>query len=120
MSPARRPALPMSPTAYQVLLTLGDEALHGYAIMRRFEELTRGADELLPGTLYTTLGRMVELGWIEEASPRRGEESNGPPRRHYRITPQGRKAAKAESERMRRLVAVVKQERPDWLPERAR
>jgi hypothetical protein len=29
MSPARRPALPMSPTAYQVLLTLGDDALHG-------------------------------------------------------------------------------------------
>jgi DNA-binding PadR family transcriptional regulator len=117
---ARRPALPMSPTAYQVLLTLGDDTLHGYAIMRRFEELTQGADELLPGTLYTTLGRMVELGWIEEAPPPRGEESSGPPRRHYRITPQGRKAAKTESERIRRLVAVVKQERPDWLPERSR
>lgn len=110
----------VSPTAFQVLLALGDDAMHGYAIMRRFEELTQGADELLPGTLYTTLGRMVELGWIEEARPPKGEESNGPPRRHYRITPQGRKAAKAETERMRRLVDVVKQQRPTWLPERAR
>lgn len=120
MSPAPRPSAPLSPTAYQVLVTLGDAALHGYAIMQRFEELTQGAERLLPGTLYTTLGRMVEAGWIEAAPAPRGQDSSGPPRRHYRITPQGRKAAKSETERIRRLVAVVERERPGWTPGPAR
>jgi len=110
----------MSPTAYQVLVTLGDDALHGYAIMQRFEELTRGAERLLPGTLYTTLARMVEAGWIESAPTPRGQDSSGPPRRHYRITPKGRKAARTETERLRRLVAVVERERSGFRPGPAR
>jgi len=109
---------PLSPPVYHVLLALGAETLHGYAIMQRFEELTGGAEQLLPGTLYATLARMLETGLIEETRGPRGEESNGPPRRHYRLTMRGRTVALAETERMRRLVAVAK--RRDWLPGLAR
>jgi DNA-binding PadR family transcriptional regulator len=115
--PARTPA-PLSPPVYHVLLALGGEVLHGYAIMQRFEELTGGAEQLLPGTLYATLARMVETGLLEEAKPPRGEESGGPPRRHYRLTPRGRNLALAETERMRQLIAVAK--RRDWQPGLAR
>jgi DNA-binding PadR family transcriptional regulator len=113
-----RPTAPLSPPVYHVLLALGDEVLHGYGIMRRFEELTGGADQLLPGTLYATLARMAELGLIEEARAPSGDQSGGPSRRHYRITARGRSVARAESERLRRLVEVAR--RRTWLPGMAR
>ena len=51
-------------------------------------------------------------GLIEETRAPRGEESAGPPRRHYRVTTRGRAAAQAETERMRRLVAVASRRAP--------
>jgi DNA-binding PadR family transcriptional regulator len=109
---------PLSPPVYHVLLALAGEVLHGYAIMRRFNELTGGREELLPGSLYATLARMTDGGLIEEARAPKGEESGGPPRRHYRVTPKGIAIALAETERMRRLVAVAK--RRSWDPHPAR
>ncbi len=110
--------LPLSPPVFHVLLGLGDEVLHGYAIMQRFEALTGGEDQLLPGTLYATLSRMVEGGLIEEAEPPAGERSGGAPRRHYRVTETGRRLARAEGERMHRLVDIAR--RQDLLPESVR
>jgi DNA-binding PadR family transcriptional regulator len=109
---------PLSPPVYHILLALGGEVLHGYGIMQRFEDLLAGEDRLLPGTLYATLARMVDAGLIEEAPAPRGDESAGPPRRHYRVTARGRAAAEAETERMRRLVAVAR--RRAWQPGVAR
>ena len=113
-----RSSPPLSPPVYHVLLAIGGEALHGYAIMQRFGELLEGAEQILPGTLYATLARMVRQGLIEETRAPRGEGSGGPPRRHYRVTSRGRAAAQAETERMRRLVAVAR--RRAWLPGLAR
>ena len=76
-----------------------------------------GAEELLPGTLYATLARMLESGLIEEARSRGAEESGGPPRRHYRVTARGKAQAEAETERMRRWVSVA---RRVWQPGLAR
>lgn len=112
-----RPAAPLSPPVYHVLLALGGDVLHGYGIMQRFEELVDGADHLLPGTLYATLARMEESGLIEAARPPRGQESGGPPRRHYRVTPRGKQVGQQETERMRRLVTVA---RKAWEPGLAR
>lgn len=108
----------LSPPVFHVLLALGDETMHGYGIMQRFEELTGGAEQLLPGTLYATLARMVDAGLIEEADPPSGDRSGGAPRRHYRMTAEGRAVAAAEGDRMRRLVRVA--ERRELLPESAR
>jgi len=112
-----RPATPLSPPVYHVLLALGGDVLHGYGIMQRFEELLGGSEQLLPGSLYATLARMVEAGLIEETRARSREESGGPPRRHYRATQAGRAAAERETERMRRLLAVA---RKAWEPGLAR
>ena len=111
------PTAPLSPPVYHVLLALGEETRHGYGMIQRFAKLTGGAEELLPGTLYATLARMVDTGLIEEARAPRGQESGGPPRRHYRVTARGRAAAEAETERMRRLVTVA---RRVWHPGLAR
>lgn len=113
-----RTSAPLSPPVFNVLLALGEDVLHGYAIMQRFEEITGGADELLPGTLYVTLARMVELGLIEATRPPAGDQSGGAPRRYYRLTSRGRAVGRAESERLRRLVQVA--EERSWLPGIAR
>jgi len=102
--------LPLSAPVYHVLLALGDEALHGYAIMQAFERKTGGRETILPGTLYATIGRMVEAALIEElAEP--PDESTDSRRRYYEVTEFGRAVAAAETERMARLVAVARDER---------
>jgi len=98
--------LPLSPPVYHVLLALGDETLHGYAMMQAIEGLTGGAGQLLPGTLYATLARMVETGLIREAAP--PEAGADARRRYYRATAFGRRVAAAETARMARLVQVAR------------
>lgn len=108
MTPRRRDpreVLPLSPPVYHVLLALGDQAAHGYAIMQTFERLTEGREQLLPGTLYATLARMAETGLIEETAP--AEPDADRRRRYYRVTPWGRAVAAAEGERMRLLLEVA-------------
>lgn len=99
---------PLAPQTYHILLALGDEKLHGYGIIQAFEELTEGAETLLPGSLYAALGRMVQDGLIEEAAPPRNDSSSGPPRRYYRMTAAGRAAARAESARRSRLLDLAR------------
>ena len=100
-----RDHLPLSPPVFYVLLALGRNTLHGYAIMNAFEGLTGGTERLLPGTLYATLARMVETGLIEEAEP--PDPGVDQRRRHYRVTAFGEVVAAAESDRMRRLLEVA-------------
>ncbi len=115
--------LPLKPATYHVLLALGEgESMHGYAIMQAISELTDGRETILPGTLYAALARMVDEKLVEESrpttqSPRRGgpgsaprhdDPSGGPPRRYYRRTSFGRAVARAESERLRALLAVAR------------
>ncbi len=104
-----RELLPLSPPIYHVLLALGGEAMHGYAIMQAFTEKTSGQEILLPGTLYATIARMLEAGLVEEVAepPKRSTDRR---RRYYRVTPYGREVARAESDRLRRLLAVARRE----------
>lgn len=109
--------LPLSPPVYHVLLALGSDALHGYAIMQAFADKTAGEEVLLPGTLYATIARMVDAGLIEElAEP--PADSSDKRRRYYRVTELGRAVARAESDRLQRLLAVARREKlaPDSAP----
>jgi DNA-binding PadR family transcriptional regulator len=99
---------PLAPQTYHILLALGGETLHGYGIIQAFEELTGGAETLLPGSLYAALGRMVQDGIIEEAAPPPNDSSSGPARRYYRMTRRGRAAARTESARRARLLDLAR------------
>lgn len=98
----------LTPHMYHVLIALGDGVLHGLGIIRTFEELTGGRETLLPGSLYATLARMVELELLAEAEPPAGEHSGGPSRRYYRVTALGREAVKNESRRRARLLELAR------------
>ncbi len=101
--------LPLSPPVYHVLLALGSDAMHGYAIMQAFTDKTSGEEALLPGTLYATISRMVDAGLIAEL-PEPPPDSSDKRRRYYRVTDFGRAVARAESERIHRLLSVARRE----------
>ncbi len=100
--------LPLSPRFFHVLLALGQDTMHGYGIIQAFEGLSDGSETLFPGSLYSTLSKMVATGLLQEVAPPSGEASGGPPRRYYRATAFGKAVAHAESERMERLLTVAR------------
>jgi len=88
-----------------ILLALGADAKHGYAIMQDIAERSEGQVRILPGTLYSTIKKMLADGLIEEVDPPRRADSDDARRRYYRVTRSGRVAAEAET---RRLAVLVK------------
>ena len=100
------PAPPVNQPALHVLLALGTEAKHGYRIMQDIAKASDGAIQLLPGTLYNTVKRLLAEGLIEEVSAPKGEESDDGRRRYYRVTRLGRRAAEAETRRLATLVRL--------------
>ena|SRR6266542_5754964 len=96
--------LPLPLATFHILLAVADEDRHGYGIIRDIELRTEGKLRLSPGTLYRSLQRMVEQGLIVETDERPAPEFDDERRRYYRITPFGRRVARAEAERLASLV----------------
>jgi len=91
-----------------ILLALGHERLHGYGVMQAIAHKTEGRARILPGTLYTTLNRMLTNGLIEEAVPPAGAPDDDRRRSYYRATELGHEAVAAESERLSVLLSVAR------------
>ncbi|MBY0502560.1 MAG: PadR family transcriptional regulator [Bryobacteraceae bacterium] len=96
--------LPLPNATFHILLAVADEDRHGYAILGDIETRTNGQLRLSAGTLYRSIQRMVEQGLIVETEERPDPEFDDERRRYYRITPFGRRVAKAESLRFASLV----------------
>lgn len=86
-----------------VLGILAEGESYGYAILQRIGELSDGRLEWSDGMLYPLLHRLERLGHVQ-AEWRRSEA--GRPRKHYRLSEQGR-AALAEQRRQWSLVDGV-------------
>jgi DNA-binding PadR family transcriptional regulator len=99
---------PLPAAAFQILLALAGEDLHGYAIMRQVEEQSSGRIRLGPGTLYSSLQALLEEGLIEEVDPSGGSELSDERRRYYRLTSTGRKLARAEAEKLADLLRLAR------------
>lgn len=102
--------LPLSTPVLHILLALGHRSLHGYGIMQAIEEKTDGSATILPGTLYTTLNRMLADGLIEEAPMPEGAPDDDRRRRYYRITRLGEEVVAAEAQRMSVLLEVARRD----------
>ena len=96
----------LSPAALHILLALGTDARHGYAIMQRVAEASDGRIRILPGTLYATIKKLLADGLIEEIDPPRDAGSDDARRRYYRVSRRGRVAAEAETRRLALLVKL--------------
>ena len=96
------PERPMAPAVFQILIALADQPLHGYGIMLEIVERSDGKVKLSPGTLYRSIKQMLEDAWIEEVSGRATLHDER--RRYYRLTREGREAARQEMARMSALL----------------
>ena len=103
------PIPPLSRVAVYVLLAIGPEERHGYAIMHEVRRITGGAVKLGPGAIYTTIKRLLSDGLIEEAAERPDPGLDDQRRRYYRLSALGRTVAASE---VRRLDALVSSARP--------
>lgn len=101
--------LPLTPQAFQILLSLADRDLHGYAIILDVQERTDGEMRLTASTLYAALQRMLDAGMIEEVDRRRADDD--PRRRYYSLTRYGREVARAEARRLERLIDMARGKR---------
>jgi DNA-binding PadR family transcriptional regulator len=96
---------PLTHVVYHVLLSLSQAKRHGYGIIKDVAARTGGRLELEAGTLYAAVKRLRDEDWIEEVRAPAGTDSR---RRYYSITPAGRAALRAESERLAELVRLAR------------
>ena len=101
--------LPLPTAAFHILVALAGGDRHGYAIMRDVEEGTGGHLKLNPGTLYTTIRRLLDQGLVVELDERPDPDEDDERRRYYRLTDIGRAVARAEAARLQEMVAFARQ-----------
>jgi PadR family transcriptional regulator PadR len=86
----------------QTLASMG--SLHGYGIARRIEQLSGDAVLLNQGTIYASLVRLQQRGWI---AAEWGVSSNNRKAKFYSITKAGRRQMKEDKSQWERLAAVM-------------
>ena len=106
---------PLTPAVFYILFALAEGEKHGYAIMKEVEDVSSGQFTMGPGTLYTNIQRLLELGLIEETST---SSDSGRRRRYYRLLRSGRQLFEAELNRMESLVRSA--QRRKLVPREAR
>jgi PadR family transcriptional regulator PadR len=86
----------------QTLVTMG--AMHGYGVARRIEQVS--GDEILlnQGTIYASLVRLQQRGWI---AAEWGTSDNNRKAKYYSITRSGRKQLVEDAAHWQRLTRVM-------------
>lgn len=83
---------------FYILLSL-TEPMHGYGIMQKVAQMSRGRVNLAPGTLYGAITALLGRGWIAAID---GEQTAR--KKEYIITAVGLEAARSEVKRLRELL----------------
>jgi len=78
--------------------------LHGYGVARRIEQLSQEMLRLNEGTVYASLLRLAQRGWIRSEW---GASDNNRKARFYSITRAGRKRLAQEAESWERIAGVI-------------
>lgn len=78
--------------------------LHGYGVARRIEQLSEKLLHLNEGTVYASLLRLMQKGWISSAW---GASENNRKAKFYSITKAGRKQLARETESWERISGVI-------------
>ncbi len=78
--------------------------LHGYGLARRLEQLSEAVLHLNEGTVYTSLLRLQQQGWIASEW---GLSENNRRARFYSITRRGRRQLEAETKNWKRISGVI-------------
>jgi DNA-binding PadR family transcriptional regulator len=97
---------PLTPAVVHVLLALAGGERHGYAILKDVQRQSASQLRFGPGTIYGTLQRLMEAGWVVEAEA--PADTTDRRRRYYRLTRGGREALKAEVDRLGAVLEIAR------------
>jgi DNA-binding PadR family transcriptional regulator len=100
--------LPLTPAVFFILFGLADGEKHGYAIMQTVSRISANQFRMGPGTLYTTIQRLLDLDLIEETEGAGGQSDHEKRRRYYKLTRTGRAVLAADISRMESVVRLAR------------
>ena len=100
-----RSFLPLPHLEFQILVSLADAELHGYAIVKEIGARSKGASTPSTGSLYLAIARLLENGLIAESDS--DGDNGGRKKRVYHLSDLGRDVAQAESDRLGELSRLV-------------
>jgi PadR family transcriptional regulator, regulatory protein PadR len=86
----------------RTLETMGPQ--HGFGLARRIQQISGGALDLNPGTLYPAMLRLEQRGWVETKWT---TTENNRRAKFYQLTKAGRRQILAEKENWERVVALM-------------
>jgi PadR family transcriptional regulator, regulatory protein PadR len=86
----------------KTLQALGPQ--HGYGVARRIEQISEEALRLNEGTVYTSLVRLQQRGWISASW---GTSENARRAKFYRITVKGLQQLARETEDWERIAGII-------------
>ena len=78
--------------------------LHGYGVLSRIEQISRGALLIEQGALYPALFRLVRQGLLK---PTWGKSDNNRRAKFYELTSRGRKRLRDETDGWNRLATAI-------------
>ena len=87
-----------------VLKSLALGPLHGLGVSQRIAQITNGAFQVKPGSLFPALHRLEESGWLTGYW---GESENNRRAKYYRLTKTGQRQLKAETEEWQRISLAI-------------
>jgi transcriptional regulator len=96
--------LPQGTLDLLILKTLAVEAMHGWAISERIQQISREALQVQQGSLYPALHRLERRGWIKA---RWATTENNRRAKYYELTRPGQKQLEMETLAWRKLAAAV-------------
>ena len=102
---------PLTPVVLHILIALSTGPRHGYGIMKQVKADGDDKVSIGPGTLYGSLSRMIDAGFIRESEKRSDPELDDERRIYYEMTGLGQRALAAELRRYRQVVAVAGRKR---------
>lgn len=77
---------------------------HGLGVSRRIHQITQGAFDVGPGSLFPALHRLAEKGWL---SSRWGESENNRRAKFYQLTAAGKRQLREETESWEQISLVI-------------
>jgi PadR family transcriptional regulator PadR len=78
--------------------------LHGFGIARRIEQVSEEVLQLNEGTVYTSLLRLQQQGWIAADW---GTSENNRKAKFYRITKNGKKQLESEARQWQQTTDII-------------
>ena len=87
-----------------ILQALTREPNHGLGVARRVEQITQGAFQVNPGSLFPALHRLEQRGWLKSEW---GSSATNRKAKYYELTAAGRRQLKTEAKNWERIAVAI-------------